>query len=134
VIREYARDVPPIRADEHALYRVMVNLIANSLEAMAPGGRLTLRVAWPDGPRRLGHHRRVQIEIEDTGPGIAAREREQIFNPFYTTKEGGTGLGLAIAHKIVEEHGGTIDVASTPGVQTTFRMVLPVIPDEPPEA
>ena len=134
VIREYARDVPPIRADEHALYRVMVNLIANSLEAMAPGGRLTLRVAWPDGPRRLGHHQRVQIEIEDTGPGIAAREREQIFNPFYTTKEGGTGLGLAIAHKIVEEHGGTIDVASTPGVQTTFRMVLPVIPGEPPEA
>jgi two-component system sensor histidine kinase AtoS len=135
VIREYARDVPPVRADENALYRVMVNLIANSLEAMAPGGRLTLRLAWAEGARRLAHHGRVQIEIEDTGPGIAAREREQIFNPFYTTKESGTGLGLAIAHKIVEEHGGTIDVASTPGVRTTFRMVLPVVPDEaPPEA
>jgi two-component system sensor histidine kinase AtoS len=134
VIREYARDVPPIRADENALYRVMVNLVANSLEAMAPGGRLTLRVAWAEGARRLGHHRRVQVEIEDTGLGIAAREREQIFNPFYTTKESGTGLGLAIAHKIVEEHGGTIDVASAPGVRTTFRMVLPVVPDEtPPE-
>ncbi|HMH51863.1 MAG TPA: ATP-binding protein [Candidatus Acidoferrum sp.] len=134
VTREYARDIPPIQGDENALYRVIVNLVANALEAMAPGGRLILRLAWAEGPRRLGHHRRVQIEIEDTGPGIAARERDQIFNPFYTTKEGGTGLGLAIAHKIVEEHGGTVDVASTPGVGTTFCIVLPVIPDDaPPE-
>jgi two-component system sensor histidine kinase AtoS len=134
VTREYARDIPPIQADENALYRVLVNLVANALEAMAPGGRLTLRLGWADGPRRPGHHRRVQIEIEDTGPGVPARERDQIFNPFYTTKEGGTGLGLAIAHKIVEEHGGTIDVASTPGVGTTFCIVLPLIPDDtPPE-
>jgi PAS domain S-box-containing protein len=134
VTREYARDIPPIRADENALYRVIVNLVANALEAMAPGGRLTLRLAWADGPRRLGHHRRVQIHIEDTGPGIPTRERDEIFNPFYTTKEGGTGLGLAIAHKIVEEHGGSIDVTSTPGVGTSFCIMLPVIPDEePPE-
>jgi two-component system sensor histidine kinase AtoS len=134
VTREYARDIPPIQADENALYRVLVNLVANALEAMAPGGRLTLRLGWADGPRRPGHHRRVQIEIEDTGPGVPARERDQIFNPFYTTKEGGTGLGLAIAHKIVEEHGGTIDVASTAGVGTTFCIVLPLIPDDtPPE-
>jgi two-component system sensor histidine kinase AtoS len=134
VTREYARDIPPIQADENALYRVLVNLVANALEAMAPGGRLTLRLGWADGPRRPGHHRRVQIEIGDTGPGVPARERDQIFNPFYTTKEGGTGLGLAIAHKIVEEHGGTIDVASTPGVGTTFCIVLPLIPDDtPPE-
>jgi two-component system sensor histidine kinase AtoS len=132
--REYARDVPPVRGDENALYRVVVNLVANALEAMTPGGGLTLRLSWADGPRRLGYHGRVQIQIEDTGPGIAARERDQIFNPFYTTKDGGTGLGLAIAHKIVEEHGGSIDVTSTPGVGTTFRIVLPVIPDdEPPE-
>lgn len=127
VTREYARDVPPIRGDENALARVVVNLVANSLEAMDAGGRLTLRLGWADGPRRLAHYRRVQIEIEDTGAGIAARERDLIFNPFYTTKEGGTGLGLAIAHKIVEEHGGTIDVASTPGVGTAFRIVLPVV-------
>ena len=135
VTREYARDIPPIQGDENALYRVIVNLVANALEAMAPGGRLILRLAWAEGPpRRLGQYRRVQIEIEDTGPGIAARERDQIFNPFYTTKDGGTGLGLAIAHKIVEEHGGTVDVASTPGVGTTFCIVLPVIPDDaPPE-
>jgi PAS domain S-box-containing protein len=135
VIREYARDVPAIRADENAVYRVIVNLVANSLEAMGPGGHLTLRLGWADGPRRLTHHRRVQIEIADSGPGISPRERDRIFNPFYTTKEGGTGLGLAIAHKIIEEHGGAIDVASTPGVGTAFRIVLPVVPDEtPPEA
>jgi signal transduction histidine kinase len=93
---------------------------------MAAGGKLTLRLGWAEGPRRLAHHRRIQIEIEDTGPGFSARERDLIFNPFYTTKEGGTGLGLAIAHKIVEEHGGTIDVASTPGLGTAFRIVLPV--------
>ena len=134
VTREYARDIPPIQADENALYRVIVNLVANALEAMVPGGRLTLRLGWADGPRRLGHHPRVRIEIEDTGPGVPARERDQIFNPFYTTKERGTGLGLAIAHKIVEEHGGTIDVASTLGVGTTFCIVLPMIPDDtPPE-
>jgi PAS domain S-box-containing protein len=134
VTREYARDVPSIRADENALYRVIVNLVANALEAMGPGGRLTLRLGWAESPRRRGQHRRVLIEVEDTGPGIPADERDQVFNPFYTTKERGTGLGLAIAHKIVEEHGGTLDVASTPGVGTTFSAVLPMLPVEGPTA
>jgi two-component system sensor histidine kinase AtoS len=130
VVREYARDVMTIHADESAIYRVFVNLVANSLEAMGPQGHLTLRLGWAESARRRSTHARVRIEIEDTGPGIPPLERDRIFNPFYTTKEGGTGLGLAITHKIVEEHGGTIDVASTPGVGTTFRVVLPVVPDE----
>jgi len=129
VNRDYARDVPAIRADEGALARVVVNLVANSLEAMGPGGRLTLRIRWAETARRLAQPRRVQIEIEDTGPGISIRERDLVFNPFYTTKEGGTGLGLAIAHKIIEEHGGTIDLASMPGEGTAFRIVLPVVSD-----
>ena len=126
VMREYARDVPALHADENAIYRVIVNLVANSLEAMGPGGHLTLRLGWAEGPGQRTYERRVQIEIEDSGPGISPPERERIFNPFYTTKEGGTGLGLAIAHKIIEEHGGTIDVAST-GAGTTFRIVLPIV-------
>jgi two-component system sensor histidine kinase AtoS len=130
VVREYARDVPPIHADENAIYRVFVNLVANSLEAMGSRGRLTLRLGWAESARRRGTHRRVRIEIEDTGPGISPLDRERIFNPFFTTKDGGTGLGLALTHKIVEEHGGAIDVASTPGAGTTFRVVLPVVPDE----
>jgi PAS domain S-box-containing protein len=130
VVREYARDVPAVHADENAIYRVFVNLVANSLEAMGPGGHLTLRLRWAESPRRRAYYSRVQIEIEDTGAGIPLPERDRIFNPFYTTKEGGTGLGLAITHKIIEEHGGTIDVASTSGVGTTFRVVLPLVSHE----
>ena len=129
VVREYARDVPAIHADENAIYRAFVNLVANALDAMPPHGRLTLRLGWADPAVRPGHRRRVRIEVEDTGAGIPLPERDRIFNPFYTTKEGGTGLGLALTHKIIEEHGGTIDVASTPGVGTTFRVVLPYLPE-----
>jgi signal transduction histidine kinase len=126
VIREYARDVPAIQADENAIYRAFVNLVANAQEAMGLRGRLALRLGWAEGPTRRASHRQVRIEIEDTGAGIPLPERDRIFNPFYTTKEGGTGLGLALTHKIIEEHRGTIDVASTPGFGTTFRILLPV--------
>jgi len=126
VVRDYARDVPAIQADENAIHRAFVNLVKNALEAMPSRGHLTLRIDWAEGPTRRAHHRHVRIEIEDTGGGIPLPERERIFNPFYTTKEGGTGLGLAVTHKIIEEHRGTIDVASAPGVGTTFRVVLPV--------
>ncbi len=134
VVREYARDVPPVHADQDALYRAFVNLAANALEAMPGRGRLTLRVAWSDageavpGRARLGA-RRVKIEIEDTGSGIPPAESDRIFNPFFTTKEGGTGLGLALTHKIVEEHGGTITFRDAPGTGTVFRVVLPLMPD-----
>ncbi len=132
VIRDYARDVPTIYADENAIYRAFVNLVANALDAMGSRGKLTLRVGWAEGPTRRAYHRRVRVEIEDTGAGIPSAERDRIFNPFYTTKEGGTGLGLALTHKIIEEHRGTIDVVSTPGVGSTFRVVLPLVPDAAP--
>jgi PAS domain S-box-containing protein len=139
VIRDYARDIPSIQADENAIYRAFVNLVANALEAMGPRGHLTLRIGWAEVATRRAYHRHVRIEIEDTGGGIPLPERERIFNPFYTTKEGGTGLGLALTHKIIEEHRGTIDVASAPGIGTTFRVVLPVLseptaPDEDRQA
>jgi PAS domain S-box-containing protein len=132
VLRDYARDVPTIYADENAIYQAFVNLVANALDAMGPHGQLTLRLGWAEGPTRRAYHRRVRIEIEDTGQGIPSAERDRIFNPFYTTKEGGTGLGLALTHKIIEEHRGSIDVASTPGVGTTFRVVLPLVPEVSP--
>jgi two-component system sensor histidine kinase HydH len=99
---------------------------------MAPGGRLTLRAGWCEGgtalgtARRGGAPRRLQVEIEDTGAGIGAAEADKVFNPFFTTKSSGTGLGLALAHKIIENHGGSITFRSTPGVGTTFRVVLPL--------
>jgi PAS domain S-box-containing protein len=137
VAREYARDVPPIQADQEGLYRVVVNLVANAIDAMPRGGRLTLRAGWsgegdPLLPsRRRGPDRRVKIEVADTGPGIPASERDRIFNPFYTTKEGGTGIGLALAHKIVEDHGGTIDFRSDRPRGATFTVVLPLVPSPP---
>jgi two-component system sensor histidine kinase AtoS len=135
VVREYARDVPPIQGDEDALYRMVVNLVANAIEAMPGGGRLIVRVGWSDsGPARLTRrtfNRRVRVEVEDTGAGIPASDSDRVFNPFFTTKDSGTGLGLALAHKIVDDHGGTIDFRSTPGAGTTFRVVLPIVADVP---
>ena len=137
VRRQYARDVPPIQADPEALYRVFVNLVANAIDAMTSGGRLTLRASWADGrdalllPRRRSADRGVRVEIEDTGCGIASSAGEQIFHPFYTTRESGTGLGLAIAHKIVQDHGGAISFQSTENRGTTFTVLLPLVPDPP---
>jgi two-component system sensor histidine kinase AtoS len=132
VVREYARDVPPIHADEEALYRAFVNVVGNAVEAIDRGGRLTLRLGWDDGAElRAGRsrlfNRRVKIEVSDTGAGIAPRDAERVFNPFFTTKDRGTGLGLALTHKIVDDHSGTIDFRSVPGTGTTFRITLPVM-------
>lgn len=140
VAREYARDLPPVQADPEALYRAFVNLIANALDAMEGGGRLTLRTGWGDrsdpalAHRRRGLQRFVRAEIEDTGRGMPAGDRDRVFTPFFTTKEGGTGLGLALTHKIVTDHGGTVDFTSVPGRGTTFRIVLPVVADPPAPA
>jgi two-component system sensor histidine kinase HydH len=133
VARVWARDVPAIWADQEALYRAMVNLVANALDAMPRGGRLTLRVGWSEaelgGPRAAG--RRVAVEVEDTGGGIDPADIDRVFNPFFSTKEGGTGLGLALTQKIVEDHGGSIDVRSALGAGAVFRIVLPLMPDAP---
>jgi two-component system sensor histidine kinase AtoS len=136
VAREYARDVPSIQADKDALYRVFVNLIANALDAMPRGGRLTVRAGWAGtrDPVRAARRRaanRVKIEIEDTGVGIQPSDTDRVFNPFYTTRDSGTGLGLALAHKIIEDHGGVISFESVPGRGTTFKIILSLIPDPP---
>ena len=135
VTREWGRDLPSIWADHEALYRAFVNLVANALDAMPRGGRLTVRAAWTDGEMvGRGGGRRVAVEIEDTGSGIQADDLDRVFNPFFSTKDGGTGLGLALTHKIVEEHGGSIDVRSTRGAGATFRIVLPLMPEAATES
>jgi PAS domain S-box-containing protein len=133
VTREYARDIPMVQADAEHLYQAFVNLIGNALEAMEAGGRLTLRTGWSDDGQAFSSGRRtkrkVKVEIEDTGVGIPPSEAAKVFTPFFTTKRGGTGLGLALAHKIVEDHGGSIAFRSAPGVGTTFAVLLPLVPD-----
>jgi two-component system sensor histidine kinase AtoS len=137
VIREYAATVVPVAADEELVYRAFVNLVANALDAMERGGRLTLRVGWSDerepelGGRRARLGPRLRVEIADTGAGIAPAVLDRIFDPFFSTKEHGTGLGLALTHKIIDDHGGSIRVSSTPGAGTTVRILLPIAPPAP---
>ena len=139
--REYARDLPAIWADADALHQSIVNLVRNALDAMPHGGRLVLRVGWAGtedivvaGTRSPSAGRRVQIEIEDSGVGIAPDAADRVFNPFFSTKETGTGLGLALTHKIIEDHGGVIDFRAASSGGTIFRIALPLFPDPPAEA
>ncbi|GAB4223774.1 MAG: hypothetical protein Kow0062_24500 [Acidobacteriota bacterium] len=100
------------------LRQVLLNLAINALQAMPDGGRLVLR------SRQAGAL--VMLEVEDTGPGIPAELREQVFDMHFTTRAGGSGLGLPICRRIVEEAGGHITFVSTPGRGTVFRVVLPL--------
>ena len=95
---------------------------------MPTGGRLTLRAGWSDDGRisagpapRPPAPGACAIEIEDTGVGIPPGDADRVFNPFFTTKDGGTGLGLALTHKIIEDHGGSIDFRGAAGGGTVFR-------------
>ena len=129
VRREWSISVPPIPGDAEHLYQAILNLVANAIDAMEEeGGTLTVRVGWPQTAAGLGaaFRDRLVLEVMDTGSGIKPEETADVFNPFFTTKSGGTGLGLAIAHKIVEDHGGTVTFRSTPGEGTVFTVALPV--------
>ena len=116
-------DLPLVAADEHQLRQALLNLLRNAVEAMAGGGRLGLAMAADD--------KLVTLRISDSGQGILPEHLAKIFDPFFSTKEHGTGLGLALTHQIIVEHGGTIDVESTPGKGTSFTVRLPAAPGEP---
>ena len=124
VDRDMAADLPPVWADGNQLQQVLVNLVTNAKQAMAeqPEAERRLRVTT----RALGVDR-VQITLEDTGPGIPADVLPKIFDPFVTTKgSAGTGLGLSISYGIIREHGGLITADSRPGQGATFTIDLPV--------
>jgi PAS domain S-box-containing protein len=129
VRREWPVDVPPVPGDAEQLYQAFLNLVANAIDAMEDeGGTLTVRLGWPreaDDPVG-GLRDRIVVEVSDTGVGIKSEETPDVFNPFFTTKSGGTGLGLAIAHKIIEDHGGTVTFLSTSGQGTVFTVTLPL--------
>jgi PAS domain S-box-containing protein len=121
-------------ADPHQLEQVVMNLAANSRDAMPHGGKLrigTSVVAWgaSDVQAHPGAHagRYVVLEVSDDGEGMSEETRLRIFEPFFTTKDvgKGTGLGLSMAQGIVAQSGGFIEVASAPGQGTTFRVYLP---------
>jgi two-component system nitrogen regulation sensor histidine kinase NtrY len=106
------------RADRDQLTQVLVNLVKNAEEAMTgKGGTVRVRVK--------GTQTDAIVEVEDSGPGIPPEHRARIFEPYFTTKEGGTGLGLAIAARILQEHGGKLEVGGEPGEGARFSVVLP---------
>ena len=116
-----AASLPSVSGDPGQLQQVIIALATNAVDAMPNGGQLTITT------KRNG--KSVLIEVTDTGFGIAPENVAKIFEPFFTTKEvgKGTGLGLAVCYGILTEHGGSLDVQSTPGVGTTFTISLPAI-------
>jgi two-component system sensor histidine kinase PilS (NtrC family) len=117
-----------IQGDLRQIGQVFWNLFLNSAQSMQEGGRLTIASSVKNGANKgTDHGPLVSIEVADTGCGIKDENLQMIFDPFYSTKEMGTGLGLAIAHRIVESHGGTVEVRSAPGKGTVFKIVLPLV-------
>lgn len=128
VERSFDDKMPPVPLDGELVEQVFVNLFANALEAMPEGG--TLRIAA--GAAHSGGRPGVSVAVEDSGPGVPPEMREQIFNPFFTTKKTGVGLGLSIVSKIVDDHHGWIRLESPAGRGARFHMFFPLEPLNPP--
>jgi PAS domain S-box-containing protein len=147
-VEELSPDVPLVQVDRQQLRQVLLNLFTNAADAMPQGGTLTIRASASEKlalnmtarlrvptAASLGLPvstlQQILIEVSDTGEGIPPERFERVWEPFYTTKpEGkGTGLGLAICRRIIQEHGGTIEIISegVPGKGTTIRITLPAV-------
>jgi signal transduction histidine kinase len=109
--------LPPIHADPGMLRQALLNLALNACQAMPDGG--TLKIA-----ARTAARRRVEIDVEDTGVGIPPEHLSRIFDLYFTTKEKGSGIGLSMVYRIVQLHDGEVEVQSTPGMGTRFRITL----------
>jgi PAS domain S-box-containing protein len=120
VIKALQKDLPPVLGSNNRLQQVFLNLFMNARDAMPAGGMLEVRTSCNNGY--------VEIEVTDTGTGIPREHLHRIFDPFFTTKSSGrgTGLGLSVSYGIIKEHAGKIDVHSTPGKGTSFRLEFPV--------
>ena len=110
--------LPSVQLDQSQFKQALLNLIINGVQAMEEGGVLTVRAK----PLNEG----IQIDVEDTGPGMESEQLDKIFDLFFSTKEDGTGIGLTIAKEVIEEHGGRINVESSPDQGTKFSIVLPL--------
>ena len=108
-----------VGGNANQLQQVFVNIILNAIQAMGPGGILSIMVAAVD-------EKTAQVKISDNGPGIPEEVKKRIFDPFFTTKSEGTGLGLSVSNSIIEDHNGKIVLESEQGKGTTFYITLPI--------
>jgi two-component system sensor histidine kinase HydH len=122
VEREYAAGLPNVPLDENFAEQVFINLAQNAYDAMLDGGTLRVAIAAARRDRSDG----VEVRFTDTGPGVAPEMREQIFNPFVTTKQKGVGLGLSIVSKIVDDHGGVLRLEAASGPGACFSVFFPL--------
>jgi PAS domain S-box-containing protein len=102
--------------DKNLISQALSNLVLNALQASSSGSRVEVRAGLSDG--------RLRIEVQDWGEGMSDEVKRNMFNPFFTTRGSGTGLGLSIAHRIIDSHGGTIEVCSSPGKGSIFSILL----------
>ena len=122
IVTEYEETAyPAVNVNPDGITQVLLNLFYNAIEAMQTGGTLKIQAEYRHSAKS------VLLRVQDTGPGIAPDEVPHLFHPFYTTKQKGTGLGLYISRKILEEHGGSIDVDASLAIGTAFVITLPCL-------
>ncbi len=120
ITKEFGEALPQVTVDAKKIQQVLMNLLLNAQQAMPEGGQIVVRTYLQKD--------RLVVEIADTGMGISDIHIDRIFDPFFTTKDAGqgTGLGLSVSYGIIEQHGGKIEVSSSPGKGSTFKIILPL--------
>ncbi len=124
LVESLAGEIPRLNLDRQRIHEALWNLVNNALQAMPQGGRLEVSSRYDPASRE------AVVQVSDTGEGIPEENLSRIFDYYFTTKEKGMGLGLPLAHKIIRDHGGTIEVDSVAGKGTMFRVTLPVPGEE----
>jgi signal transduction histidine kinase len=135
VVTELGRGLPPLMADPGQIEQVFINMISNAIQAMtspgSPSTSLERRVEMSNGGRleiaTMAEEGFIVTEFKDSGCGISRENMKRLFGPLFTTKTKGIGLGLAVSKRIVEAHGGSIEVGSKVGKGATFRVKLPIL-------
>ena len=117
--KRYAKNLPQIVIDEKQMKQAFMNIIMNSIDAMKNGGRLSIEVFQED--------EFIVVKISDTGEGVATKNIDKLFNPFFTLKPDGVGLGLSVTHRIIQSHNGSIEVESVYHKGTKFTVRLPIM-------
>ncbi len=128
IMKTYSEDLPPIQIDREQIKQVFLNILLNSIEATSKQGEIIVKTR---SFVKSGDEHYIQIEVTDTGHGIPPEHLEDIFTPFFTTKDKGSGLGLSISHQIIQDHRGYISVESELNKGASFFINLPVHQEYP---